>query len=48
MTGVPYDPEHIARFFDDYGDREWEHFDASATDRILDGGAGPGRFTLRL
>jgi len=28
-----YDPEHIARFFDDYGEREWERFEASAMDR---------------
>jgi SAM-dependent methyltransferase len=62
-----YDPEHIARFFDVYGEREWERFDASAMDRVnlevhlrllgeyirsgdrvLDAGAGPGRFTLEL
>jgi hypothetical protein len=23
MARVPYDPEHIARFFDEYGTREW-------------------------
>jgi len=34
MPGVPYDPEHIARFFDDYGPREWERFDATPMDRI--------------
>jgi len=62
-----YDPEHIARFFDDYGEREWERFGGSAMDRVnlevhlrllrehiragdrvLDAGAGPGRFTLEL
>lgn len=62
-----YDPEHIARFFDDYGEREWERFEGSAMDRVnlevhlrllrehihpgdrvLDAGAGPGRFTLEL
>ncbi len=67
MAGVPYDAEHIARFFDDYGTREWERFDASpmdrvglevhlrllrehirSGDRVLDAGAGPGRFTLEL
>jgi SAM-dependent methyltransferase len=67
MSRLPYDPEHIARFFDDYGTREWERFDASAmdrvglevhlrllrehiteNDRVLDAGAGPGRFTLEL
>src|SRR5262249_27428172 len=32
MSGVPYDPEHIARFFDAYGEREWERFDATAMD----------------
>lgn len=34
MTGIPYDPEHIASFFDDYGDREWNRFDASVMDRV--------------
>jgi len=67
MEGVPYDPGTIARFFDDYGEREWERFDASPMDRVnlevhlrllrefirpgdrvLDAGAGPGRFTLEL
>lgn len=24
-----YDPEHIARFYDTYGEREWERFDRS-------------------
>ena len=62
-----YDPERIARFFDDYGEREWERFAGSAMDRvnlevhlrllrehirpgdrILEAGAGPGRFTLEL
>lgn len=65
--GVRYDPEHIARFFDAYGAREWERFDSSPMDRVnlevhlrflrehvrpgsrvLDAGAGPGRFTLEL
>ncbi len=67
MEGIPYDPDHIARFFDDCGDREWERFDASPMDRVnlevhlrllreyirpgdrvLDAGAGPGRFSLEL
>ena len=67
MSGVPYDPEHIARFYDEYGGREWERFDIGAMDvvglevhlrllgehirdgdRVLDAGAGPGRFTLEL
>ncbi len=67
MGKVPYDPEHIARFFDEYGEREWERFDATAMDRVnlevhlrllreyvqpgnrvLDAGAGPGRFSLEL
>ena len=65
--GARYDPEHIARFFDDYGALEWERFDSSPMDRVsleihlrflrehvrpgdrvLDAGAGPGRFTLEL
>ena len=33
MARVPYDPEHIARFFDEYGTREWERFDATPMDR---------------
>ena len=67
QMGVRYDPEHIARFFDEYGAREWDRFEASPTDRVnleihlrflreivrpgdrvLDAGAGPGRFTLEL
>lgn len=67
MTGVPYDPAYIARFFDEYGDREWNRFEGSdmdrvnlevhlrllrehirSGDRVLDAGAGPGRFTLEL
>jgi SAM-dependent methyltransferase len=67
MARVPYDPEHIARYFDEYGTREWERFDATPMDRVglevhlrllrehihdgdrvLDAGAGPGRFTLEL
>lgn len=67
MTGIRYDAGHIARFFDDYGEREWERFEGSAMDRVslevhlrllrehirpgdrvLDAGAGPGRFTLEL
>ena len=34
MAGIPYDPEHIARFYDEYGDREWNRFDASVMDRV--------------
>ena len=34
MARVPYDPEHIARFFDEYGTREWERFDATPIDRV--------------
>ncbi len=67
MGEVPYDAEYIARYFDDYGEREWERFDATTMDRVglevhlrllrehvrpgmrvLDAGAGPGRFTLEL
>ena len=67
MQDTRYDPDHIARFFDDYGEREWERFAGSAMDRVnlevhirllrehvrtgdrvLDAGAGPGRFTLEL
>ena len=67
MGGVPYDPGYIAGYFDEYGEREWERFDATPMDRVglevhlrllrefvtqgmrvLDAGAGPGRFTLEL
>ena len=34
MAGVPYDAEHIARFFDEYGEREWTRFDATPMDRV--------------
>jgi SAM-dependent methyltransferase len=62
-----YDARHIARFFDEYGEREWDRLEArpmerasfevhrrlldefvSAGDRVLEVGAGPGRFTLEL
>jgi SAM-dependent methyltransferase len=64
---VRYDPELIARYFDELGEGEWERFDATAMDRVslevhlrllrehvrsgdrvLEAGAGPGRFTLEL
>lgn len=67
MSEIPYDPEYIAGFYDEYGEREWERFDARpmdrvalevhlrllrefvhAGDRVLEAGAGPGRFTLEL
>jgi hypothetical protein len=34
MSGVPYDPDRIARFYDEYGEREWERFDVSAMDGV--------------
>lgn len=34
VAGIPYDPEYIARFYDGYGDREWNRFDASTMDRV--------------
>lgn len=34
MAGVPYDPEYIAGFYDEYGEREWARFDASSMDRV--------------
>jgi SAM-dependent methyltransferase len=67
VAEIPYDPEYIAGFYDEYGEREWGRFDASpmdrvglevhrrflhefvrAGDRVLEAGAGPGRFTLEL
>lgn len=62
-----YDGGHISRFFDDYGEREWERLESDAAqrasfhqhrrlleryvrdgDRVLEAGAGPGRFTIEL
>ena len=62
-----YDPEHVSRFYNAYGAREWQRFDRSPAarvsleihrrfladftapgDRVLDAGAGPGRFTIEL
>jgi SAM-dependent methyltransferase len=64
-----YDPGWISRYYDEYGEREWERLDPSApvmdrvnfeshraflheyvreNDRVLEVGAGPGRFTLEL
>jgi len=34
LSGVPYDPDRIARFYDEYGEREWERFDTSAMDGV--------------
>ena len=67
MTSELYDPEHIARFYDDYGDLEWSRLEATlhgraihathtaalerhlpAAARVLEIGAGPGRFTIEL
>jgi SAM-dependent methyltransferase len=67
MGELPYDAGYIARFFDDYGEREWERFERQPMDRVnlevhrrllreyvrpgervLEAGAGPGRFTLEL
>jgi SAM-dependent methyltransferase len=62
-----YDRDHIASFFDEYGEREWERLEqrpmdrvnfevhrrlleehVRSGDRVLEIGAGPGRFTLEL
>jgi SAM-dependent methyltransferase len=67
MANLRYDPEYVARWFDDYGEREWDRLEATvidrvnfevhrrllaewmrAGDRVLEPGAGPGRFTLEL
>jgi len=58
---------HLARWYDEYGEREWARLEATAMDRVnfevhrrlldewirpgsrvLEAGAGPGRFTLEL
>lgn len=31
---MSYDPATIQRFYDGYGDREWQRFDARAQDRV--------------
>jgi SAM-dependent methyltransferase len=62
-----WDPARTAKFFDEYGEREWTRFEDGRTpaagldihlrflerfvqpgDRVLDAGAGPGRFTAEL
>jgi SAM-dependent methyltransferase len=64
-----YDPGWISRYYDEYGEREWQRLDPSAPamdrvnvethravlrefvregDRVIEVGAGPGRFTLEL
>jgi SAM-dependent methyltransferase len=64
-----YDPGWISRYYDEYGEREWERLDVTAPaqervnfethwallrefvhegDRVLEVGAGPGRFTIEL
>jgi SAM-dependent methyltransferase len=62
-----YDRDHIASFFDEYGEQEWERLEQRPMDRVnfevhrrvleehvrpgdrvLEIGAGPGRFTLEL
>jgi SAM-dependent methyltransferase len=62
-----YDSDHISRFYDQYGEREWMRFHRGPLDHVnlhihthylnkyirtgdhvLDAGAGPGRFTIRL
>ena len=67
MASALYDPEHIARFYDDYGDLEWSRLEATlhgraihathtaalerhlpVAARVLEVGAGPGRFTIEL
>lgn len=62
-----YDPTYIARFYDEYGEQEWERPEATPAnrvsfhlhrsylhqfvqhgDKVLEIGAGPGRFTIEL
>lgn len=67
MAEQLYDAEHIARYYDAYGDLEWDRLEVTLTGRathathtaalerhlpqaarVLEIGAGPGRFTLEL
>ena len=67
MASELYDAEHIARFYDAYGDLEWDRLEATLQGRathathtaalerhlpsgarVLEVGAGPGRFTIEL
>ncbi len=32
--GEKYDPEHISRFFDEYGESEWERLEVDAPARV--------------
>jgi len=62
-----YDPAHVARIFDAYGEQEWDRHESAGfakvafhlhrkylaetirpDDRVLEAGAGPGRFTIEL
>jgi SAM-dependent methyltransferase len=64
---IRYDPDYLARWYDEYGEREWARLDENprervnlevhrrllaewvrAGDRVLEAGAGPGRFTFEL
>lgn len=67
MAAELYDAAHIARFYDEYGDVEWDRLEVSLQGRaihathtaalerhlptaakVLEIGAGPGRFTIEL
>ena len=67
MGGTKCEAGRISRYYDAYGEREWERFAASPADRVslhlhrrylrqyvrpgdrvLEAGAGPGRFTIEL
>lgn len=66
-VSAEYNPEAVRRFYDGFGEGEWERLDADprgrvifhvhrwylrqfvrAGDRVLEAGAGPGRFTIEL
>jgi ubiquinone/menaquinone biosynthesis C-methylase UbiE len=68
-TNSKYDPSHIARYYDEYAEREWARFEPEAGPanavnfhlhrlylqqyiqpgaRVLEAGAGAGRFTIEL
>jgi hypothetical protein len=34
VTGIPYDGDDIAGYFDEYGEREWDRFESRPMDGV--------------